>query len=258
MEFVLIPLTAFGAALLTFFSGFGLGTLLLPIFLMFFSIQEAILLTASVHLINNLFKGSIVASHIQGATLITFGIPSIVGAWIGAEVLTLMGSGPPIFQYSIGGHSFSVFSTNLAIGILMIIFTLFELIPKLEKLEFDSKWMIPGGILSGFFGGFSGHQGALRSAFLIRTGLSKEAFIATGTAIAIGVDLTRIGKYLSEPGWLLLNQNQLLIILAILSAATGSILGKKLLKKTTMQHIKKMVALFMASIALLTMSGILS
>lgn len=258
MEFVLIPTIAFGAALLTFFSGFGLGTLLLPVFLMFFSIQEAILLTASVHLINNVFKGSIVASHIQGATLLTFGIPSILGAWVGAEALTLINSGNPLFQYSIGNTALSVFPTNLAIGILMIVFTLFELIPSLEKLEFDSKWMIPGGILSGFFGGFSGHQGALRSAFLIRTGLTKEAFIATGTCIAIGVDLTRIGKYLTEPGWLLLQEHQLLIGLAILSAATGSLVGKRLLKKITLQYIKKIVAIFMGTIALLTIGGILS
>ena len=33
---------------------------------------------------------------------------------------------------------------------------------------------------SGFFGGLSGMQGALRSAFLARAGLSKEAFVASG------------------------------------------------------------------------------
>jgi acyl-CoA reductase-like NAD-dependent aldehyde dehydrogenase len=47
-----------------------------------------------------------------------------------------------------------------------------------------------GGLLSGFFGGLSGHQGALRSVFLLRAGLTKESFIATGvTDVAEGVRL---------------------------------------------------------------------
>lgn len=46
---------------------------------------------------------------------------------------------------------------------------------------FPPHWLPLGGLLSGFFGGLSGNQGALRSAFLLKAGLSKEAFIATGT-----------------------------------------------------------------------------
>ncbi len=38
--------------------------------------------------------------------------------------------------------------------------------------------------MTGFFGGLSGMQGAMRSAFLAKSGLGKEAFIATGAVIA--------------------------------------------------------------------------
>jgi hypothetical protein len=38
-------------------------------------------------------------------------------------------------------------------------------------------------------------QRALRSAFLIRAGLSKEAFIATGVVVAAIIDVTRLGVY---------------------------------------------------------------
>lgn len=47
--------------------------------------------------------------------------------------------------------------------------------------------------MSGFFGGLSGNQGAFRSAFLIKAGLSKDAYIATGVVAAVIVDLTRLG-----------------------------------------------------------------
>jgi uncharacterized membrane protein YfcA len=39
----------------TFFSGFGLGTILLPVFSLYFPIELAILATALVHFANNIF-----------------------------------------------------------------------------------------------------------------------------------------------------------------------------------------------------------
>jgi uncharacterized membrane protein YfcA len=258
MEFILIPITALGASLLTFFCGFGLGTILLPVFLLFFSIQEAILLTASVHLLNNLFKGSLIGQFIRFPILLRFGIPSLMGAWLGSEILLGLGSGVAMLTYNIAGRELEIFPINLIMGILMLAFTLVEVIPKLENLQFEPRWMIAGGLVSGFFGGFSGHQGALRSAFLVRSGLSKEAFIATGTAIAIGVDIMRISNYISEPGWVLLQQQSSLILLAIGSAFLGSFIGKRLLKKTSLDTIQKLVALFMVFIALLTILGLLN
>ena len=46
--------------------------------------------------------------------------------------------------------------------------------------------------MSGFFGGLTGNQGALRSAFLIKMNLEKSVFIATTVVISFFVDLTRI------------------------------------------------------------------
>lgn len=259
MEFVLVPLTALAGALLTFFSGFGLGTLLLPVFLLFFPIQEAILLTAIVHLLNNLFKGVLTGRSISIPVLLRFGIPSVAGAWLGAWLLGTLGESSVWIEYSLMGHTCSIRTLNILIGLLLLLFTLFEVIPALENLEFPAAWMIPGGILSGFFGGLSGHQGALRSAFLVRAGLSKETFIATGTAIAIGVDLTRISRYLFGPEGAMMASGQTgLIVVAVLFAFAGSWFGKKLLSKTTIGSIQKMVALFMAIIGVLTLCGIIA
>ena len=48
---ILIAIVALFSSILTFFSGFGLGTLLLPVFALFFSIEIAIGLTGVVHLL---------------------------------------------------------------------------------------------------------------------------------------------------------------------------------------------------------------
>ncbi|MCR4297043.1 MAG: sulfite exporter TauE/SafE family protein, partial [Elusimicrobia bacterium] len=53
MTYLIICAVALIASGLTFFSGFGLGTLLLPAFSLFFPIREAVALTAVVHALNN-------------------------------------------------------------------------------------------------------------------------------------------------------------------------------------------------------------
>ncbi len=56
MEYIVICLVALLVSALTLFSGFGLGTVLMPAFALFFPVPVAIAATAVVHLANNLFK----------------------------------------------------------------------------------------------------------------------------------------------------------------------------------------------------------
>ena len=81
------------------------------------------------------------------------------------------------------------------ISILFIIFAIVDLIPQVKKINFDKKHLPVGGFLSGFFGGLSGNQGALRSAFLVKHGLEKSVFVATTVAISSLVDITRLSVY---------------------------------------------------------------
>ena len=131
---------------------------------------------------------------------------------------------------------------KIIIAALLIFFALFDLIPKLKNLEFNKKYLPIGGFISGFFGGLSGHQGALRSAFLIRSGLSKESFIATGIAIACLIDVTRLSVYAENifKNHETLNWN--LVLIATLSAFAGAFLGNKMLKKMTISALQSFVA----------------
>ena len=56
MEIIIIGLVAFFAAILTFFSGFGLGTILTPVMMVFFPVDIAVAFTGIVHFSNNIFK----------------------------------------------------------------------------------------------------------------------------------------------------------------------------------------------------------
>jgi uncharacterized membrane protein YfcA len=141
---------------------------------------------------------------------------------------------------------------NLIIGVLLVVFAILELIPAFKKLQFGEDKMIYGGLLSGFFGGLTGIQGAIRSAFLIKAGLSKEGYIATGVAIACLIDISRLSVYstrIIEAD--LVAGNLPLLIPAILSAMTGALIGKKLLKKVTLELVKSLVAIMLILIGVL-------
>ncbi len=255
MYFILIALVSLGASLLTFFSGFGLGTILTPFFVLFFPLEIAVALTGVVHFLNNMFKLSLTGKNINKEVLLSFGIPAFIAAFFGAMLLVYLGESAPLWVWNNG--KYQVTSLKLLMAVLMIIFALFELIPYLKNLAFDKRFLSLGGFLSGFLGGFSGHQGALRSAFLIRYGLTKEAFIATGVAIACIIDITRLSVYYKK----FLAANLLihwqLLLVATLFAFIGAYFGNKLLAKTTIGNIQKIVAFGLLLIAVLLGTGVI-
>ena len=164
MEYLIICFVSFVGSGLTLFSGFGLGTLLTPVFALFFPIELAISMTAVVHFLNNIFKLSLLGKHANKSVILKFGIPSLLAAFLGAYLLSKLSGLPPLFQYHINEKGFEISPVKLVIAILLIFFMLIEIFPSLLKFEFKKEHLVAGGLLSGFFGGLSGNQGALRSA----------------------------------------------------------------------------------------------
>jgi uncharacterized membrane protein YfcA len=257
MEIVLLAAVAFLAAILTFFSGFGLGTLLTPVFAIFFPIELAIALTGVVHFFNNIFKLFLVGAKADKQVLIRFGIPAVIFAFIGAWVLGKITNLSPLFSYQLGERIFEVYPVKFIIAILLIVFAMMDLIPYFSKLQFGKDKLPLGGALSGFFGGLSGNQGALRSAFLIKAGLSKEAFIGTAVVVSTFVDLTRLSVYSSRFSQSGLQENISLVICTTLAAITGAFIGNKLLKKITLKTIQRVVAVMLIIISLCLGAGLI-
>jgi uncharacterized membrane protein YfcA len=225
MEYIIICLAALIGSGLTLFSGFGLGTLLVPVFGLFFPIEMAILLTAIVHFLNNLFKLFLLGKSANLNVVLRFGIPAIIFAFLGAHILSLLTDMQPITDYQIGNHTFEIMPIKLIIGIVLLFFSLFEVVPSLTNLQFDKKYLPVGGILSGFFGGLSGNQGL--------TVYSKE---------------------------ILNHQSQFdytLLTLATLSAFIGAYFGNKLLKKVTLTTIQNIVTVMLILFAVLLIMGII-
>jgi hypothetical protein len=250
LPYVLIAAVTFITAGLTLFSGFGLGTLLLPVFAVFFPMPVAVALTAVVHLANNLFKLALVGRHAHLRTVLAFGLPALPAALLGAWLLLWLAALPPLATYQWLGRTSAIEPVKAAVALLMIAFALWEIVPGPARLSFPPSWLPLGGLLSGFFGGLSGHQGALRSAFLVRCGLSKEAFIGTGVVIACLVDLSRLSVYVRHFALSDLGRNAPLLVTAVAAAFLGSFLGSRLLKKITLTAVHLLVALMLFLLAL--------
>jgi uncharacterized protein len=258
MELLLISVAALLTSALTLFSGFGLGTLLLPVFALFFPVEIAVTLTAVVHLLNNIFKFGLMMKFVDVKIAAVFGIPALIAAYLGAKLLILLADFPPIATYFLFDSLKRIELIKVIIGLLILVFALVELIPNLEKkFVLDRKYLPFGGLISGFFGGLSGHQGALRSAFLIKMNLTKETFIATGIVIALLIDVTRISVYSQNLLTELLYTNYVVLIAATLAAFLGAFLGRIYLHKITYRTIKIIVGILLVFISIGLMTGVI-
>jgi uncharacterized membrane protein YfcA len=202
-----------------------------------------------VHLSNNIFKAILVGKNADWQTVLKFSIPGAFAAIGGAFLLTFFESIPVLFSYNIGSRVCTISVVKLSIGGLIFLFSILELSPVFKRFQLPSRYLPIGGIISGFFGGLSGHQGAFRSAFLIKSGLSKDAFIATGVISAIIVDISRLvvygASFYSSSFKFLNGESGRLIIIATIMAFLGAWFGKKLLKKMTISLIQNIVAAFL-------------
>lgn len=257
MMYWIVCITALLASGLTLFSGFGLGTILLPAFALFFSVETAIAMTAIVHMANNIFKLFLIGRKADRHVLMKFTPAAILGAFAGAWILTLLTDIPIIASYMIGEREFQVTALKAVIGLLMIGFAFVELLPRFEKMGFDKRYLPLGGLLSGFFGGLSGNQGALRSAFLSKAGLNKEAFIATGVVTAAIVDLTRLSVYLRHMTTVGLDANWKLMLAATMTAFAGAFIGSRFMKKITLKTVQIIVGIMLVLIGILLGAGII-
>ena len=257
MEIVVISLAAFVVAILTFFSGFGLGTILTPVFMIFFPVELAIALTGVVHFFNNIFKLFLVGRNANKEVLLRFGVPAVIAAIIGSWILLNITDLQPLFAYNAFGKHFEVYPVKFIISVLLIIFACIDLIPYFNTLQFGKDKLPVGGALSGFFGGLSGNQGALRSAFLIKAGLSKEAFIGTAVVVSTFVDFTRLSVYATRFTKSGLTDNLTLVICATLAGIAGAFLGNKLLKKVTLRFLQVTVAIMLIIISLALGAGLI-
>ena len=210
----IITLAAFIAAALTVPAGFGLSTMLTPLVLFIVSPHEAVAIVAIIHGVHNGWKLIVLKEHVDFEAFKRYGIWLVIGAVGGALLQSQVPQDPLLF----------------IIGIFLVI------LPILTISEGWTGYRIPeandriGGFGSGFMGGLSGHQGALRAMFLKRRLSDKMSYAATASVLALCVDLTRIPVYIIFNETEIIQNFSLLLPLTI-SALLGVQVGKSFLER---------------------------
>lgn len=234
--YAVIFFVTLGASVLTFFSGFGLGTILMPVLAFYVSIPAAIAITAIVHLFNNVFKGIVLFKHIHRKTFLLFALPALAGSLLGAWLLTHVK--PNVFySYTFNGQIHEVYIYEFLVALLVLFILAVEWIPS-RYFSFSEKWLIPGGFITGFCGGFTGMQGAIRSSFLVQLNRNAAQYVATSTAISMLIDTVRIVMYAVGGVFVYAMGNEYLALAGIGGALIGVMAGKQLLKKITFGFIR--------------------
>jgi len=255
LSLVIIGVVAFVVSLATLFTGFGLGTLLMPTFALFMPLEVAVGATAVVHLANNLFKVAILARQVAPKVLWRFGAPAVLAAFPGAYLLAVLSGRPAMFAWELGGRQMEVTPLKLVLGLLILVFAMLDLAPRTRRLRVDPRWLPLGGLFSGFFGGLSGHQGALRAAFLLPLGLAPAAFAATQAVIAAMVDVSRLTVYgssylVGKVDGLAAEVPWALVVTAIVCAFAGALVGKRLLHKVRVDTVRSLAAVLLLLVGL--------
>lgn len=254
MEHLIVGTAALLVSTLAVFTGFGLGTVLLPVFALFFPVELAVGATALVHGAANVLKVALLGRHADRQVVVRFGLPAVAGAFLGAAALGLVSGLPPVGEYSIGSFSAVLTPINLILGVLIAAFGIFELHPRLRALEFDRRYLGLGGALSGFFGGLSGHQGALRSAFLAKLKITTETFAGTAAVVSLFVDLARIAVYGAAflgtgSAGLLEGDAGRLVGTAVGAAFVGVLVGRSFIRKVPMRAVQTATGILLLGVA---------
>lgn len=192
--------------------GFGIGSLLTPLFALRFGTDAAIVAVVLPHLAGGLLRGWRLRRSIDWSVLIRFGILSAVGGLIGAFLFAQLTS----------------MALTRTLGALLLMTAVAGLTGWFARWKPRSTLVWILGALSGFFGGVVGNQGGLRAAALSTFGLAPAAFVATSTVVGVLVDLARTPVYLYDSGHILAELWGLVTVAAI-GILTGTLVGERLL-----------------------------
>lgn len=228
-------ISAFFAEAVGTFTGFGATTILLPIATFLMPLKEAIVLVGVFHFFGTAFRTLFFARKINLKIAILFGVPSLIFSYIGATLLSQVD--PVLLTKVVGG--------------LLIIYAVYNLFKEKIRFPKSSTLLVSGGAVIGFIAGLIGTAGAMRGAFLTSWGLSPEVYLGTGALMGLGADATRVLAYYNEGLTGFINLQTILIL--ILIAFGGSLLGRTIVGKTKKNVFSKIIfiALTLAGLRLL-------
>jgi uncharacterized membrane protein YfcA len=223
---LLIALVSAVAGAVASVAGFGIGSLLTPLFATVVDMRTAVAAVSIPHFLGTAVRFWRLRANVDKHVLLAFGITSAAGGLAGALL---------------AAHASSSILT-IVFGALLTFVGITGLTGLSERMRFRGPLAWIAGAASGLFGGLVGNQGGIRSAALLGFNLPRDAFVATATAIALFVDFARLPVYVVTQSHQIAAIATLLII-ATIGVVAGTLLGERVLRLIPEAVFKRIVAI---------------
>ena len=240
MQYIVLVSLSLFTSIVTLFTGFGVGTIMMPVMALFFDVKVAIMLAAIVHIFNNLSRIVLYYRHLRWEIVRRFGVVSILGAFVGSFAQLYVDSS----------------WLKNGVGLFLSLFALLSLRPGLINWKLPAIIDIAGGFLSGLIGGLIGNQGAIRSLYLLNYKQEKQELIVSAALIAVVIDLTRIPVY-TFANYRYLRDNFLLLALVILASIAGTLVGSRILPQVSSELFKRIILVAVLLLGILMLLGLI-
>jgi uncharacterized protein len=210
-------------------AGFGIGSLLTPLFVTQAATQVAVAAVSIPHVVGTAARFWLLRGQVDRRLLVQFGLTSAAGGLTGALLQTRTGSA----------------GLTILFGSLLLFVSASELTGLSTRMRFRGAAAWIAGALSGLLGGLVGNQGGIRSAAMLGVDVPRQAFVGTATAVALIVDGARLPVYLATSGDELLKLWPT-IVFATIGVVCGTLFGHRVLVRIPEAKFRPTVAVLLA------------
>jgi uncharacterized membrane protein YfcA len=219
-------------------AGFGIGSLLTPALGTAIGIRAAVAVVSLPHALATATRLWTLRDAIDLRVQRSFGLASAAGGLAGAALHDLLAS-PAL---------------SVILGVLLVLAGGLEVTGLNRRLVLEGAAATGAGLAAGVFGGLVGNQGGIRSAALLRAGLSPRALVATATATAMLVDAARLPVYLATNGADLVTNARWLVILSV-GAMLGTLFGAPVLRRLPERTFRRILSLVLIALGVALIAG---
>lgn len=209
-------------------SGFGVGTVMTPLLLLFMPFTETILLVCILHWFHDLWKMILFHQGVDWRLFRYFGIPAIGAGFVGALLVTPAKS--VVLE--------SLFGLILMVLAVLLLYKSHFILPSTRKNN------VIGGLFSGFLAGLLGIRGAVHVFFLTVFDLEKIRLIGTTGIISFLLDSVRWLTY-SFRGLILPAYMYWSLIVFVPASFLGAIIGQRIITRIPQKHFRTVVLVFL-------------
>ena len=218
-------------------TGFGIGSLLTPVFALTVDTRLAVAAVSIPHVVGTAVRFRLLRGRVDRKVLLSFGLTSAAGGLAGAALYEMASSR----------------WLNAVFGVLLLFAAISEVSGLARRMRFRGWMAWAAGAASGLLGGLVGNQGGIRSAALTGFNLPKETFVGTATAIALLVDGARLPIYLA------VQHEELLSLWPAIATATigvvvGTLVGGRALARVPEAWFRRVLAVTLAALGVVMLT----